>query len=73
LSVLSVLDRDAGDTKLEWDVDNEAEVAAAKSHFLQLKGEGYLAYRVDADGNEVIREFDASAPKIIMSPQLVGG
>lgn len=71
---LHVMDH-TGDTRLTWASGAEAEVAAARAMFDELKGKGYLAYTVQADGKpgEVIRRFDPDAEAIIMSPQLVGG
>lgn len=70
--VLHALDS-TGDTSLTWDVGQPQEVAAARELFTTLKGKGYLAYRVDGENREAIRKFDATAPKIVMTPQLVGG
>lgn len=71
---LQVLDG-SGDSRFMWNKDNADEVSAAKETFQKLKDKKYLAYKVNADGSrgEVIREFDPTAEKIIMAPQLVGG
>lgn len=71
---LCVLDR-TGDTKVIWDSKNADEVAAAKAAFDTLKKKGFLAYTVSKDGSkgEVIREFDETAERIIMSPPMQGG
>lgn len=73
-STLHVMDH-TGDSKLLWSPDNPDEVQAAKDLFDSLKAKGYLAYTVEEDGErgEVIREFDKTAGRIIMAPQLVGG
>lgn len=73
-STLHVMDR-TGDTKVMWSVDNPDEVQVAKDTFDKLKAKGYLAYTVTRDGEkgEVIRKFDKTAGRIILSPQLVGG
>lgn len=73
-NTLHVLDS-TGDTRTIWNPENQDEVDAAKATFTRLKGKGYLAYTVDESGQrgEVIREFDPSAGRIIMAPQLVGG
>lgn len=73
-NVMHVLDR-TGDSRFMWSPDNPDEIKAAKQHFKKLKDKGYLAYKVEDDGSkgEVIRDFDETAGKIIMSPQLVGG
>lgn len=72
--VMHIMDS-TGDTKVLWSVDSPEEVKAAKKTFDSLKKKGYLAYTVDGDGGkgEVIREFDKTAGRIILAPQLVGG
>lgn len=65
-----------GDSRIEWNADNPAEVEAARDHFNKLKNDRkYRAYREDADGGnrEIIHEFDPRAGRIIMSPQSAGG
>jgi len=73
-NTLHVLDH-TGDTKVMWSPDNPDEVDAAKETFKRLKKKGYLAYTVRNDGEkgEVIQEFDKTAGRIILTPQLVGG
>lgn len=73
-STLHVMDH-TGDTKMQWSPDNPDEVKVAKDTFDKLRKKGYLAYTVRNDGEkgEVIREFDKTAGRIIMAPQLVGG
>jgi hypothetical protein len=73
ISTLRSLDG-TGDTRVNWDPDNASEVEAARAHYDSLKAKGYLAYRVQGEGQgEVIRQFDPTASEIIMAPQLVGG
>lgn len=64
-----------GDSKLMWDVDNEAEVAAARNLFDELKSKGYTAFSVAKGGeeNQIIDEFDPDGEKIIMVPPIRGG
>lgn len=73
-STMHIMDR-SGDTKVLWSADNPDEVKAAKKTFDSLKKKGFLAYTVDEDGGkgEVIREFDKTAGRIILTPPLVGG
>lgn len=73
-STLYVLDR-TGDTRVEWDPDNPEEVTWARQTFDAAKRKRYLAYRLDANGRqgELLREFDPSAERIVMSPQTTGG
>ena len=73
--VLHVMDH-TGDTRLMWDKGNDDEVSTAREMFRKLKAKGFLAYTVrgkKGEKGEVLREFDPSAERIIMSPQLVGG
>lgn len=73
-STLYVQDK-TGDTRIEWDPDVPAEVAAARAAYDAAKDKRYLAYRTRADGSrgEIMREFDPTAERIVMSPQLQGG
>jgi hypothetical protein len=73
-SIMAVMDH-TGDTKIIWDKHNDDEVENAKASFDRLREKGYLAYTVNKDGTtgEVIREFDATAEKIILSPPMQGG
>ena len=71
---LAVMDR-TGDTKVMWAAENEDEVANAKRTFDDLKKKGYMAYSVKRNGDkgEQVREFDATAEKLIMAPPMQGG
>jgi len=73
--ILAVMDR-TGDLKYVWDSRNEDEVDEVRATFDRMRAKGYLAYTVDKkDGSkgEIIREFDPSLEKIILSPPLAGG
>lgn len=71
---LFVLDG-TGDSRMQWDRNDPAQVAAAEARFDEMRGKGYSAYKVDASGRrgEVINKFDPDAERIIMHRQLVGG
>jgi hypothetical protein len=73
---LAIMDP-TGDTKIIFDPENEDEVAAAKATFDTLKGKGFAAFRVvgpkGEKGDEIIREFDPKAGRMIMIPALAGG
>lgn len=71
---MSVMDK-KGDTKILWDSDNQAEVENARRSFDDLRGKGYMAFTVDKRGEkgDVIRTFDPSAEKIILTPPMRGG
>lgn len=65
-----------GDTKLIWDADNTDETDAARRMFTDLRGKGFLAFRVVGEKGrkgEQITTFDADAERIIMAPPMVGG
>jgi hypothetical protein len=74
VGILKILDHH-GDSRQTWNPESQAEVDAAKATFTRLKKKGYLAYTVEEDGSrgEVIGQFDPTAGRIIMAPQLVGG
>ncbi len=71
---MAVMD-ETGDTKIVWDEDKQIEVDEARSTFERMRKKGYAAYKVDKKGEkgELITEFDPSAEKIILSPQMKGG
>jgi len=73
-SMLSIPTAD-GDLRIMWDPRDKDEVKAAKEAFHKAKDKGMIAYTVDPKGEqgEVIREFDPTQSKIIMTKQLVGG
>ena len=72
--VLEAMDL-TGDTKVHWDSSKPAEVEAARASYDSLKRKGYSAFKLNADGStgEQIREFDPSAKRILMTPQMAGG
>lgn len=73
-NILCALD-DTGDTRLQWDKDSVEEVAKAQARFDELKKKGYLAYSVNAKGDQgiVLKAFDPNAERIIMHSQMIGG
>jgi hypothetical protein len=73
--MLSIADP-SGDARLMWDPRDKDEVKVAKEAFDKAKAKGMLAYSVDEKGEKtgtVIREFDPTLAKIVMTKQLVGG
>jgi hypothetical protein len=64
-----------GDTRVMWDPNNGDEVTSARNQFNELRGKGYLAYKVTetAGKGDLIREFDPDAGKIILAPPMRGG
>ena len=68
---MMILDR-TGHTTVEWIPTDEAAIKAATEAFNAAIQNG-LAYKVEGKTREMIREFDATATEIIITPQLVGG
>jgi len=64
-----------GDTKVIWDPKNEDEVEAAEDQFDTLIDKGFLAYKVNKNGDKgtAISKFDPKAGKIILTPPIQGG
>jgi len=75
MRVMEYADPVAGHTRHIWDPENEAEVAAARTLFNSLTGQGFRAFHVKKDGEEGTRmdTFDPDAEKMIFAPQLRGG
>ncbi len=73
-SVIARLD-ETGDTKIIWDRANETEVTIAREAFARAKKDRFMAYKVIGDGKkgEIIREFDPTAERIILTPPMQGG
>jgi hypothetical protein len=58
----------------EWDRLRPETIAEAKKAFAENLLPGRLAFRLDGPGqSSVIREFDATAPEIILVPAIQGG
>ena len=67
---------ESGDTKIIWDKRKEDEVDAAKATFKALTKKGYRAFHVtgkDGEKGEEMKEFDATAERLILVPQMSGG
>ncbi len=64
-----------GDTKHKWNPKKTAEVEEAQRLFKILTEKGYRAYRMSqsARTGEPLKEFDASAKKILFVPAFQGG
>ena len=64
-----------GDTKFYWNSANADQVSAAEEVFNAHKGKGYLAFRMNAKGDqgEQLTTFDASAESVLFIPQMQGG
>ena len=62
-----------GDARVTWDVDVKEQVEQAQREFEILIREGYIAGKRTEYGTELITEFDKTAERIIMFPQISGG
>lgn len=69
---LHILDS-SGDTEIEYDVAKPETVELAKERFAKELLGGSLAYRVDGEQKTLIKEFDVTAPAIVIVPYPVGG
>lgn len=72
---LIVMDQ-TGDTRTLWDERNVEMVENARSVFDAFRSNGYTAFAVYPEQqNEtwLITEFEENAPKIVMTPRMVGG
>lgn len=65
----------SGDTRLQWDPTDPVQTAAARKRFDELRGKGFLPFRVSAKGNqgEQLKSFDPDAERLIFVPAMVGG
>lgn len=65
----------SGDTKIAWDSDNAAEVAAARKTFDELRGKGFHAFSIRGEGKQgkQVTEFDPDAERLVLVPPVAGG
>ncbi len=75
MAKLRLLKTGHGDLCLaEWDKNRPETVAEAAKAFTENLTPGRLAFRLDGPGRTLpIREFDASAPEILLVPAIQGG
>ena len=63
-----------GDTRHDFDVNDEAAVVEARKRFQELTDAGFVAAKRTGVGtSELIRRFDPSAEETLFVPRLVGG
>ncbi len=63
-----------GDTKHEWNTDNEDERAQAQILFDEYRKQGFAAFRMsDTERNSALTEFDPTAGTILFIPMVAGG
>lgn len=72
---LRILKSGHGDLCLaEWELTDVPSVSNARTLFQENFTSGRLAFRVDGPGRtSVIREFDETAPEILIVPAIQGG
>ena len=74
MGIQIIMDR-SGDTKHEFDVDDQESVANAEKRFQELTGKGFraVALRGNESTGELIRKFDPNVERTLFIPQLQGG
>jgi hypothetical protein len=67
--------RQAGDSKIIWDPENDDQTEIAEMSFDKLKKKGYKAFKVDKKGDPKteISKFNPKAGRLIMVPGIAGG
>ena len=61
-------------TLAEWDKDRPETIVAAEAAFAEHCTAGRLAFRLDGPGRSTpIRQFEKSAPEILIVPAIQGG
>jgi hypothetical protein len=75
MAKLRLLKTGHGDLTLaEWDKDHVDTVVAAEAAFTEHFTAGRLAFRLDGPGRSTpIRQFEKSAPEILIVPAIQGG
>ncbi|MDB5351083.1 MAG: hypothetical protein JWN86_2330 [Planctomycetota bacterium] len=75
MAKLRLLKTGHGDLCLaEWDTKNPETIDRARAAFAENFVAGRLAFRLDGPGQtRAIREFDATAPEILLVPAIQGG
>jgi hypothetical protein len=64
----------SGDTRHQFNQDDEAAVAEAEKRFSELTGAGFIAAKRTGEGtSELVRHFDPTAQETVFIPRLVGG
>ena len=67
--IMNILDH-TGHSELEWDANDEIQVASMKKKFKEMIDKGYSAFKVDPKTKKSIKlkEFDPLAEEITMTP-----
>jgi len=62
-----------GDVPTRWEVGDEGQIQIARERFDECIRKGGLAFNLDSDPGERIREFDPNAKENVLMPQIAGG
>jgi hypothetical protein len=63
-----------GDTRHQFDANDQAAVAEAERRFLELTRSGFIASKRTGVGtSELVRQFDGTIEETLFIPRLVGG
>lgn len=76
MAMLHIIDKFYGDKRLIWRADDKESKTKAIEEFKERLKKGWLAFKVNIDDphkGTMLREFDESAEKIIMTPPPAGG
>lgn len=75
MAKLRLLKTGHGDLCLaEWDADQPETVSLAEAAFAEHFTDGRMAFRLDGPGQtQPIRQFDSTAPEILLVPAIQGG
>lgn len=74
--MLYIVDKFYGDKRLVWRGDDKESKNKAVEEFKERLDRGWLAFKVDPDipsKGTMIKEFDETAGKIVMTPPVAGG
>lgn len=73
MAELIVMDH-TGDSRMSFTPGDAPATQAAMTRFNELMAQGHIAYKEGSDGEKTLtRKFDATAERITVHPQLIGG
>lgn len=74
MGTMRVMDQSKGDFEVAWDEGDESSVENARNAFGDLRRKGFNVFRMtDGAKGEQMRDFDASAGKMLAIPPIAGG
>lgn len=76
MALLHIMDKMLGDKKLIWRADDPDSKTKAIDEFKKKLSMGWLAFKLDPkhpSKGQMIREFDETASKIVLTPPPGGG